>query len=100
MRVQDQGTEGWVLTQIPDDGADRARPLAAAERGLAAAKTRAAELEQQVTALTAELGDTKTELDQTRENHDQVSQELADHAHRGGQRRRDSRAERESATDA
>jgi len=78
VRVQDQGTEGFILTRflIPEPIArDK---LAAAERSLAAAKTRAAELEQQVSSLTAELGGTKTDLAQTRSNHDKASKDLAD----------------------
>jgi len=78
VRVQDQGTEGFILTRflIPEPIArDK---LAAAERGLATAKTRAAELEQQVSSLTAELGGTKTDLAQTRSNHDKASKDLAD----------------------
>jgi SH3 domain protein len=78
VRVQDQGTEGFILTRflIPEPIArDK---LAAAERGLAAAKTRATELEQQVNALTAELGGTKTDLAKTRSSHDQISKDLTD----------------------
>jgi SH3 domain protein len=78
VRVQDQGTEGFILTRflIPEPIArDK---LAAAERGLAAAKTRATELEQQVSALTAELGGTKKDLAQTRSSHDQISKDLTD----------------------
>lgn len=78
VRVQDQGTEGFILTRflIPEPIArDK---LAAAERSLATAKTRAAELEQQVGTLTAELGGTKTDLAQTRSSHDQASKALAD----------------------
>ena len=78
VRVQDQGTEGFILTRflIPEPIArDK---LAAAERGLAAAKTRATELEQQVSALTAELGGTKKDLAQTRSSHDKASKDLAD----------------------
>ncbi len=78
VRVQDQGTEGFILTRflIPEPIArDK---LAAAERSLATAKTRAAELEQQVSSLTAELGGTKTDLAQTRSNHDKASKDLAD----------------------
>jgi len=78
VRVQDQGTEGFILTRflIPEPIArDK---LAAAERGLAASKTRATELEQQVSALTAELGGTKKDLAQTRSSHDQTSKDLTD----------------------
>jgi SH3 domain protein len=78
VRVQDQGTEGWVLTRfLQPDPIARDR-LAAAERGLAAAKARTTELEQQVQTLSAELGSTKSDLEQTRTNHEQVSKDLAD----------------------
>jgi len=78
VRVQDQGTEGFIMTRflIPEPIArDK---LAAAERSLAAAKARTTELEQQVSTLTAELGSTKTDLTQTRSNHDKASKDLAD----------------------
>ncbi len=78
VRVQDQGTEGFILTRFLTPEPIARDKLAAAERSLAAAKTRAAELEQQVTSLTAELGGTKTDLAQTRSSHDQVSKDLAD----------------------
>jgi SH3 domain protein len=78
VRVQDQGTEGFILTRflIPEPIArDK---LAAAERGLAAAKARTTELEQKVSSLTTELGGTKTDLAQTRSSHDKASKDLAD----------------------
>jgi SH3 domain protein len=78
VRVQDQGTEGFILTRFLTAEPIARDKLAAAERGLAAAKTRVTELEQQVSALTAELGGTKTDLAQTRANHDKVSKDLAD----------------------
>ena len=78
VRVQDQGTEGFILTRFLTPEPIARDKLAAAERGLAAAKTRAAELEQQVSSLTAELGGTKTDLAQTRSSHDQASKDLAD----------------------
>jgi SH3 domain protein len=78
VRVQDQGTEGFILTRFLSPEPIARDKLAAAERGLAAAKTRATELEQQVSALTAELGGTKTDLAQMRSSHDQVNKDLAD----------------------
>jgi SH3 domain protein len=78
VRVQDQGTEGFILTRFLTPEPIARDKLAAAERGLAAAKTRATELEQQVRSLTAELGGTKTDLAQTRSSHDQVSKDLTD----------------------
>lgn len=78
VRVQDQGTEGFIMTRFLVPEPIARDKLAAAERGLAAAKTRATELEQQVSSLTAELGGTKTDLAQTRTNHDRVSKDLAD----------------------
>jgi len=78
VRVQDQGTEGFILTRFLTPEPIARDKLAAAERGLAAAKTRATELEQQVGALTAELGATKTDLARTRSSHDQVSKDLTD----------------------
>src|SRR5512143_2171851 len=78
VRVQDQGTEGWILTRFLTAEPIARDRLAAAERSLTAAKTRATELEQQVSALTAELGGTKTDLAQTRSSHEQVSKDLAD----------------------
>jgi SH3 domain protein len=78
VRVQDQGTEGFILTRFLTSEPIARDKLAAAERGLAAAKARASELEQQVGSLTAELGGTKTDLAQTRSSHDQVSKELTD----------------------
>jgi SH3 domain protein len=78
VRVQDQGTEGWILTRFLTAEPIARDRLAAAERNLTAAKTRVAELEQQVGTLTAELGGTKTDLEQTRANHEQVSKDLAD----------------------
>ena len=66
VRVQDQGTEGWILTRFLTAEPIARDRLAAAERNLAVAKTRVAELEQQVGTLTAELGGTKTDLEQTR----------------------------------
>ena len=78
VRVQDQGSEGFILTRFLTPEPIARDKLAAAERGLAAAKTRAAELEQQVSSLTAELGGTKTDLAQTRSSHDQASKDLAD----------------------
>lgn len=78
VRVQDQGTEGFILTRFLTPEPIARDKLAAAERGLAAAKTRATELEQQVSALTAELGGTKTDLARTRSSHDQVSKDLTD----------------------
>src|SRR5512139_2638568 len=44
VRVQDQGTEGFILTRFLTPEPIARDKLAAAERGLAAAKTRAAEL--------------------------------------------------------
>ena len=78
VRVQDQGTEGFILTRFLTPEPIARDKLAAAERSLAAAKTRTAELEQQVSTLTAELGGTKTDLTETRSSHAQVSKELAD----------------------
>jgi SH3 domain protein len=78
VRVQDQGTEGFILTRFLTPDPIARDKLAAAERGFAVAKTRATELEQQVSALTAELGGAKTDLAQTRSSHDQVSKELTD----------------------
>ncbi len=78
VRVQDQGTEGFILTRFLTPEPIARDKLGAAERGLAAAKTRTTELEQQVSALTAELGGTKTDLAQTRSSHDQVSKDLTD----------------------
>ncbi len=78
VRVQDQGTEGWILTRFLTAEPIARDRLAAAERGLTTAKARAAELEQQVTTLTAELGSTKSDLEQVRTNHEQVSKDLAD----------------------
>ena len=78
VRVQDQGTEGFILTRFLTAEPIARDKLAAAESGLAAAKTRATELEQQVRSLTAELGGTKTDLAQTRSSHDQVSKDLTD----------------------
>jgi SH3 domain protein len=78
VRVQDQGTEGFILTRFLTPEPIARDKLAAAESGLAAAKTRATELEQQVRSLTAELGGTKTDLAQTRSSHDQASKDLAD----------------------
>jgi SH3 domain protein len=78
VRVQDQGTEGFILTRFLTPEPIARDKLATAERGLAAAKARAAELEQQVSALTAELGGTKTDLAQTRSSHDRASKDLAD----------------------
>ncbi|MEO8467401.1 MAG: TIGR04211 family SH3 domain-containing protein [Gammaproteobacteria bacterium] len=78
VRVQDQGTEGFILTRFLLAEPIARDKLAAAERSLAAAKTRATELEQQVSALTAELGGTKADLAQTRSSHNQASKDLAD----------------------
>jgi SH3 domain protein len=78
VRVQDQGTEGFILTRFLTPEPIARDKLAAAESGLAAAKARATELEQQVRSLTAELGGTKTDLAQTRSSHDQVSKDLTD----------------------
>lgn len=78
VRVQDQGTEGFILTRFLTAEPIARDKLAAAERGLATAKTRVTDLEQQVAALTTELGGTKTDLADTRKRHDQVSKELAD----------------------
>jgi SH3 domain protein len=78
VRVQDQGTEGWILTRFLTAEPSARDRLAAAERSLAAAKARTAELEQQVTSLSAELTTTKSDLEQTRTNHEQVSKDLAD----------------------
>jgi len=78
VRVQDQGTEGFILTRFLIAEPIARDQLAAAERRLAAAKARAAELEQQVGSLTTELAGTKTDLTHTRSNHEQVSKELAD----------------------
>lgn len=78
VRVQDQGTEGFILTRFLTPEPIARDRLAAAERNLATAKARVAELEQQVSTLTAEFGTTKTDLDKTRANHEQVSKELAD----------------------
>ncbi len=78
VRVQDQGTEGFILTRFLLPEPIARDKLAAAERGLATAKTRVTELEQQVSSLTADLGGTKTDLAQTRSRHDQVSKDLAD----------------------
>ena len=78
VRVQDQGTEGFILTRFLTPEPIARDKLAAAESGLAAAKTRATELEQQVRSLTAELGGTKTDLAQTRSSHDQVNKDLTD----------------------
>jgi SH3 domain protein len=78
VRVQDQGTEGFILTRFLTAEPIARDKLAAAERGLATAKTRVTELEQQVSALTTELGGTKTDLGDTRKRHDQVSKELTD----------------------
>jgi SH3 domain protein len=78
VRVQDQGTEGWILTRFLTAEPIAKDRLAAAERSAAAAKARATELEQQVSTLTAELSSTKSDLDQVRTNHEQVSKDLAD----------------------
>jgi SH3 domain protein len=78
VRVQDQGTEGFILTRFLTAEPIARDRLAAAEHGLAAAKTRATELEQQVSALTAELGGTKTDLAQMRSSHDHLSKDLTD----------------------
>ena len=78
VRVQDQGTEGFIMTRFLVPEPIARDKLAAAERGLAAAKARSAELEQQVSSLTAELGGTKTDLAQTRSSHNQASKDLAD----------------------
>jgi SH3 domain protein len=78
VRVQDQGTEGWILTRFLQPEPIARDRLAAAERNLAAAKARTAELEQQVQTLSAELTSTKADLEQTRTNHEQVSKDLAD----------------------
>jgi SH3 domain protein len=78
VRVQDQGTEGWILTRFLTAEPVAKDRLAAAERSAAAAKARTTELEQQVSTLTAELGSTKADLDQVRTNHEQVSKDLAD----------------------
>lgn len=78
VRVQDQGTEGFILTRFLTAEPIARDKLAAAERGLAAAKARATDLEQQVSSLTAELGGVKAELLQTRSSHDQVSKDLTD----------------------
>jgi SH3 domain protein len=78
VRVQDQGTEGWVLTRFLTAEPIARDRLAAAERSLAAAKARTTDLEQRVTSLTAELNATKSDLDKTRTNHEQVSKDLAD----------------------
>jgi len=78
VRVQDQGTEGFILTRFLTPEPIARDRLAAAERNLATAKTRVTELEQQVSTLTAELGTTKTDFEKTRANHEQVSKELAD----------------------
>ena len=76
VRVQDQGTEGFILTRFLTAEPIARDKLAAAERGLDTAKTRVTDLEQQVRALTADLGGTKTDLAQTRSSHDQVSKDL------------------------
>ncbi len=78
VRVQDQGTEGFILTRFLIAEPIARDKLAAAERGLATAKARTTELEQQVGSLTAELGGTKTDLAQTRSSHDKASKDLAD----------------------
>jgi SH3 domain protein len=78
VRVQDQGTEGFILTRFLTAEPIARDKLSAAERNLTAAKTRVGELEQQVGALTTELGSTKADLAQTRSNREQVSKELAD----------------------
>jgi SH3 domain protein len=78
VRVQDQGTEGWILTRFLQPEPIARDRLAAAERNLAAAKARTAELEQQVQTLSAELTSTKADLEQTRTNHEQASKDLAD----------------------
>jgi SH3 domain protein len=78
VRVQDQGTEGFILTRFLVPEPIARDKLAAAESSLAKAKARTAELEQQVSSLTAELGGTKTDLAQTRSSHDQASKDLAD----------------------
>jgi len=78
VRVQDQGTEGFILSRFLIAEPIARDKLAAAERGLATAKTRVADLEQQVSSLTAELGGTKTDLAETHKNHDRVSKDLAD----------------------
>jgi SH3 domain protein len=78
VRVQDQGTEGWILTRFLIAEPIARDRLDAAERNLATAKARAADLEQRVTTLTAELGTTKSELEKVSTNHDQVSKDLAD----------------------
>ena len=78
VRVQDQGTEGFILTRFLTAEPIARDKLAVAERSLASAKTRVAELEQQVGSLTGELASTKTDLTQTRSSHDQVSKEFAD----------------------
>ena len=78
VRVQDQGTEGWILTRFLTAEPIAKDRLATAERSAAAAKARAEELEQQVSTLTAELSSTKSDLNQVRTNHEQVSKDLAD----------------------
>lgn len=78
VRVQDQGTEGFILTRFLTAEPIARDKLAAAERSVAAAKTRTAELEQQVGTLSAELGASKSDAAETHTSLDRVSKELAD----------------------
>ena len=78
VRVQDQGTEGFILTRFLMAEPVARDKLAVAERGLAAAKSRASELEQQVSGLTADLNAVKAEATEAHAKLDRVNQELAD----------------------
>jgi SH3 domain protein len=78
VRVNDEGTEGWILTRfLTAEPIARVR-LAAAQRDLAAARERVASLEGQVKELSDQLGAARGDLEQTRTSHSTVSEELAD----------------------
>ncbi len=95
VRVADQGTEGWILTRflMPEPIARERLAVDGAEpRGGARARRRRSR--GRTSGLTRDLAaDARRSSQQTRTNHGTVSQELADIAHRCGERRRDSRPE-------
>src|SRR5688572_12350317 len=78
VRVEDQGTEGWILTRFLQSEPIARERLVIAERSLAAARDRITTLEAQTAQLTNDLAATREELAETRTNHGKASQELTD----------------------
>jgi SH3 domain protein len=78
VRLDDDGTEGWILTRFLSVEPIARDKLAVAERNLTAARARVSELEDQVATLRAQLQGAQSELRETQTTHGEVSKELAD----------------------